>query len=53
MTLYQNHSPFMRNDLEIDTIRGFRFLVGLSFGYWVQVGANWVQPCAKLGKLGA
>lgn len=46
-TLYQSFSPFMRNDRENNTIRGFRFLVELSFGIW----CSWVQSGCKTRRI--
>lgn len=46
-TLYQSCSPYMRNDRENNTIRGFRFLVELSFGIW----CSWVQSGCKTRRI--
>lgn len=46
-TLYQSFSPYLRNDRENNTIRGFRFLVELSFGIW----CSWVQSGCKTRRI--
>lgn len=43
----QNHGASLRNDRENNTIRGFRFLVELSFGIW----CSWVQSGCKTRRI--
>ena len=45
--LYQNCGASLRNDRENNTIRGFRFLVELSFGIW----CSWVQSGCKTRRI--
>lgn len=45
--LYQKLVLNMRNDRENNTIRGFRFLVELSFGIW----CSWVQSGCKTRRI--
>ena len=46
-TLCQCCCPLVRNDRENNTIRGFRFLVELSFGIW----CSWVQSGCKTRRI--
>ena len=44
---FLQHAQIMRNDRENNTIRGFRFLVELSFGIW----CSWVQSGCKTRRI--